>query len=311
MRLLFLIGILSMCCLANAGTTQGFYSAPAQPMVKDQRIVVKFSWEPLQGASSYAVLLAKDASFTRIVAKKTVKDTLFVVNGLESKATYYWKVSAVTSNGKTVWNSNGAQSFLTSMIILPAKAEIPRGNAEIDGTVSPGEWDKAAKMSLQYFGTGGVTGDYPNPEARMMWDDTALYMLFKASTPTGNPPRISVTDHDGPVYTDDGFEIFLTHPDSMIFYQFIFNWAGIQYDGKGADAGFNPSWAVKTKITGTSVIAEVAIPWDQIERAPKAGEAWKCNLAADFNRQTLVRSWSKYDFMLGDPKTFGTIILGD
>jgi hypothetical protein len=298
----------------QAGTlksTNGFYLAPAQPMVQNQRIVVKFSWEPLQGAKSYTITVSKDASYNNVITQKTGKDTLYILPGLESKTTYYWKVSAISSNGKTIPSLNDAQSFITPIVILPAKAEIPRGKAAIDGIISPGEWDKAAKLSLQYFGSGGVTGDYPNPEAQMMWDDTALYMLFKASTPTGNPPKMSVTDRDGAVYTDDAFEIFLSHPDSTVFYQFIFNWLGTQYDGRGPDAGFNPNWIVKTTVNGTSIIAEVAIPWDQIERAPKAGEAWKCNLAADFNRQTLVRSWSKYDFLLGETKTFGTIVLGN
>lgn len=309
---IWITAFLMAVCVVQASSgesSRGFYLAPAQPMVQNERIMIKFCWEPLQGAKSYTILVAKDSLFKDTIAKKTSKDTLFVLQGLDSKVSYFWKVSAVDSKGQKVWNAGGVQTFVTPIVVLPAKAEIPRGQALVDGIVSPGEWDGAARMSLQYF--GGQSTSHPNPEAQMMWNDSALYILIKTTTPDGNPPRISVTDRDGAVYSDDAFEIFLTTPDSTTFYQFIFNWSGVQYDGKGADASFNCNWSAKTTVSGTNIIAEVAIPWNQIEAAPKAGESWKFNLAVDFNRQTLVRTWSKYGFMLGDTKTFGTIVLGN
>lgn len=311
MKISAVVTVLLLLCCMNAAASGQFFLAPAQPYVQDQELSARFCWEPLPGAKTYTIQVAGNLAFTQISIDKTIKDTAFILNGLESKTTYYWRVSAEDRSGQKILNAGGVQSFVTPVVVLPASADIFRGRAVVDGIETTYEWENATELRLQYYGAGAQAGNHPDPEARMMWDDSALYILLKTKTPKGNPPSVSVSDHDGPVYTDEAFEIFLLPPDSMTYYQFIFNWKGAQYDGKGSDAGFNPAWSVKTEIDGDSVVAEVAIPWSQIDAKPKAGDVWKCNLAADFDRQSFVRSWSKYGFMLGDPKTFGTITLVD
>ena len=294
----------------NPAKTQAFRLGTAQSGTIGSAISVKFNWQPMFAARSYTIVVARDPKFEQIVVKSKVEDTVYTLNGLEGLTKFYWKVSAVSAKGATIWNIGGIDSFTTPMVMLPSKAVIPGGKAVIDGVISPGEWDNAVRMPLVYYGLLSSNDLQEAPVMKAMWDGNAIYFIFQASTINGNAPKVSVTEHDGQVWIDDGFEVFLKPEKSDIYYQFILNWKGTRYEGKGMDATFTCDWQAASTINGNSVIAEAAIPWAGIGAKPKIGSKWGANFSADFDNQVLIRTWSKPGILLHDVSTFGTLVFG-
>jgi hypothetical protein len=109
----------------------------------------------------------------------------------------------------------------------------------IDGVLGAGEWDTAASAA----GTWGVLRetesdlDTENNRFRMMWDATALYVLYETDHPgpwfdpidkVGNPnPNISFGEDNLNLYFDpntNGDPNFVANPESNVDgYQFAFN----------------------------------------------------------------------------------------
>ena len=63
----------------------------------------RLNWDNADYALSYKIVVAEDASFTKVVKNYTALANFVNVDGLDSSKTYYWKVQAVGAAG-TVWN---------------------------------------------------------------------------------------------------------------------------------------------------------------------------------------------------------------
>jgi hypothetical protein len=79
-----------------------------------------FQWNPVDGTSKYEVIVAKDASFRKSVARKTISANVWQIDtDLENGLVYYWKVRGIGSGENTEWSA--ASAF---MVAAPAQAEM-------------------------------------------------------------------------------------------------------------------------------------------------------------------------------------------
>jgi hypothetical protein len=98
-------------------TTAGAPPAPGLSTPTDgsgnQTLPITFSWGASAGATTYHLQVATDAGFTRLVLNDTtISATSRQENALALNATYFWRVSAMGSGGKSPFSS--AFSFSTA-----------------------------------------------------------------------------------------------------------------------------------------------------------------------------------------------------
>jgi len=60
---------------------------------------VQFTWQAIQGISTYSLQIATDADFSTIVFDNTVNGTSYTANTLDADTRYYWRVKAIGSGG--------------------------------------------------------------------------------------------------------------------------------------------------------------------------------------------------------------------
>jgi hypothetical protein len=90
----------------------------------DQPMDVTLRWQPIIGASAYAVEVASDSSFASRVALDTaVVDTQYHLTGLGPLTTYYWRVRSRNSIGASGFSP--ASMFTTGAGILAAPHLLP------------------------------------------------------------------------------------------------------------------------------------------------------------------------------------------
>lgn len=81
-----------------------------------------------------------------------------------------------------------------------------RGEIVIDGRAIESAWSNARPMTLRFSSDITETAQPPFAEARFLWDETHLYVVFDVPDDTVYAPRM---ERDGPVYTADCVELFV------------------------------------------------------------------------------------------------------
>jgi len=184
------------------------------------------------------------------------------------------------------------------------------GPVTIDGRLDEPAWRTA--QSLGPF-TGLVRGApvQPQPTVLVAWDDHALYIGARLPKPENTVLKTTVTKHDGPVWNDDAFEVFLDPGHTRTrYYQFIVNAGGVGWDSIAKDSSWDGSWksAVSAPFDANAWSVEIAVPFTTVEGPPAPGQTWGFNVAWD--RQTpmhRVASWAAVEGTLHQPDRFGEI----
>ena len=171
---------------------------------------------------------------------------------------------------------------LTCALIVAAAAapsgidvplDIPRLTPapEIDGTLGEGEWGEAA-----FFKDFRDTGKNQSPlgvpaglrtETWIGRTDAALCFAFRCYHDRMAQLATAVTEHDGPVWVDDGVEVFLdAHGTRYGYYHVIANVAGVLTDAynsrpKRRDAGWDSGARAAGRLSGDHYTIEISIPY--------------------------------------------------
>ena len=207
--------------------------------------------------------------------------------------------------------------YLLSTLSLFAKKnsfKLPQYNCvhidqkiEIDGKLNESVWKQAKAVQLAKTDTGKL----PNKktEAKMLWDNQYLYVGFICSD---NDIWATISDHDGPIYSEEVVEVFIDpNNDQKTYIELEVNpmntlFDGFVINGKQQQLGIKVllDWeSTELKhaifITGTlktshpnqrighgqpdqSWSCEMAIPFADCITAPnippKEGDEWKLNL---------------------------------
>jgi hypothetical protein len=183
----------------------------------------------------------------------------------------------------------------------PIPADVPHATIEraagpitIDGRLDEPSW--AATTHIDSFSFPWWTeGERERTEARMLWDDKALYVGFRA---IDSHVSATLTERDDPVSRDDCVEVFIA-PDTSdvsIYYNFEFNALGTTLD-RSPHQERSSKWnadSLRVAVTIDGTInkqddidslwtTEIAIPFDVFagfapHLPPMDGDVWRLNL---------------------------------
>jgi len=186
----------------------------------------------------------------------------------------------------------------------------------IDGALDEADWSNA-EFTGSFVATDGKTAAAPQTFVKMLYDSDAIYLAVEAMEPDPGKMKISVSAHDGPVWTDSSLEVFIAAPGMRGRYaQLVVNPRGVIYDsmaatGNTANVQFESQSDVRTTVHSDRWIAELRIPAAAFGRTIQDGETWKINVAR--NRRLLdapsqSSSWSNGVFH--GPEAFRSVSFG-
>jgi len=97
---------------------------------------LKMSWQlpvsqKAKNINHYEVQLAADASYTNIVATKSLKGTSWTYSGLLPNTQYYWRVRAILNNGVIGdWSSDNQTTSFSTLKTRPPALKAPGNNSK-------------------------------------------------------------------------------------------------------------------------------------------------------------------------------------
>jgi len=217
---------------------------------------------------------------------------------------------ALADWSKCIWDNEKGNTLRGNAITrIASKAPI------IDGKISPGEWDNAAKLAgLVLTGTDEPASQ--QTECGITADSQNLYIAFRCNY-SGGILKADVRGRDVHVWEDDAVELFI-QPDTAVksYYQFSGNSVGTIYDGFGSSTiatgstpEWNGDWTYKTSTGQGYWEGELSIPIKSIKmNIPTDGSSIGFNICRD---QTSGKSesstWSRLATWYHEPDNFGRI----
>lgn len=179
---------------------------------------------------------------------------------------------------------------------------IPKTDAAptIDGKLDEAAWRDAAAAPIRQKNDG-----YPDARenrALVTWGEEAIYIGFK-SHPNDADPVAKHKEHDGKVFMDDCFELYLWpkgKADEDTYFQFIVNAAAATLESRAVVPEWDGEYDVKTHRGDDGWSVELAIPYKTLETAaPAPGDTWLAVFGRSHYREApyreLTTSWA--DFM--------------
>ncbi|MDD5705507.1 MAG: hypothetical protein PHR35_06245 [Kiritimatiellae bacterium] len=178
---------------------------------------------------------------------------------------------------------------------------------ELDGSGDDPVWSSCVEVRDMAVLAGRIL---PSNETafRLGYTPENLYVLVQCAS-HGARPKVTVRDHDGPVFTDDAIELYLEPvAGSGKYYHFVANAAGARYEGVGTDASWNGTWEAIGAVKDDAWTLEFAIPFTTLGVKPVAGTTLGLNLARNDLIGNQLQSWSGG---FHDPGNFGRLALGE
>jgi hypothetical protein len=215
-------------------------------------------------------------------------------------------------------------------------ARVAAGQAPlIDGELNDAAWQQAESL-LPFIPMLAWRQEVQmETKAWICCDETALYVAFRCQEDRPGGMRANTTNPDDYfLLADDHVHVVIAPAKELRrFYRFGVNSRGVMHDAvcrentdtksKERDPfimdvkGFNSGWKTVVKVLASSWIAEMMIPWKDLDIQPKEGAQVLLNLGR-FRTQGLTgdrTSWSPVLEMQGDasermePELFGTVVL--
>ncbi len=156
---------------------------------------------------------------------------------------------------------------------------VPRINSEIkvDGYLDEEAWNQAVKIDANIEVSPGE--NIPAPvatEVYMAYDNSNIYVAFKAFDPDPSQIRANLCDRDN-IWDDDWvLVLFDTFNDERRCYDFGCNPLGIQADiienTSGGGGSWDAIWESNGRITEEGYIVEMAIPFSSLKFPRRVGE---------------------------------------
>lgn len=139
----------------------------------------------------------------------------------------------------------------------------------IDARLDESVWQGALKLELKYETSPGEnTPAAVKTECLLLYDDSSLYIGFRAFDPKPSEIRARLNDRDGSLRDDSvGFSLD-TFNDQRRSFEFDINPLGVQGDSFNGDSSWDAIWNSAGRITDTGYEVEAAIPFSSL-RFPK------------------------------------------
>lgn len=191
------------------------------------------------------------------------------------------------------------------LLTVPAGTAPTRPGAPVDAA----GWAGAAGPGL--FSALDGSPDPGRPQVYVTHSPSTLYVGARLPLGPAAQPRALVTTHDGSVWEDDAFEVFLAPAGrGGPYYQFIANARGTRWESRGRDGGWDCDWSAEAKADDGAWSVRFAIPFAALGvKTPAEGETWAANFAWDRQTPTpLISTWAPVQQGLHDPANFGTLV---
>jgi hypothetical protein len=199
----------------------------------------------------------------------------------------------------------GRAAFALPVITIPRVDKAPTINGDID----PKEWAAAQHLS-PFVLLGGRGTPSLQSDVMLEYDSKALYIAAYLLDPQPDKLKAEVLDRDGPVYSDDSFEMFFdTEGKRQNYAHLVVNPKNTQFDEANHDKSVNYEWQSKTSITSDGWRVEVALPFAG-GVAPQPGEAWNLSVCRNAVRVREASCWSLDRQSFHEPESFGVLVFG-
>lgn len=187
---------------------------------------------------------------------------------------------------------------LEALTILPSLAcPAGRKSPDLDGVISPGEWEGAVAFPPFQDSTGaGVT--VCQTTARMFRTEDALYFAFECAQDPKVRHAPPVTEHDSGIFLGDVVEVFLDPGRTRSgHYHFAVSSNGTRFDMERRGLGlgithWNPEWQAATRQGESGWTAEVKIPFAAVGNIPQPGSVWGLNPCRGYYEAGQTSCWS-------------------
>jgi hypothetical protein len=179
--------------------------------------------------------------------------------------------------------------------VLPSTS----GPIKIDGKLDDKEWGNALKLDLPYETWPGENLPAPvRTEAYLLYDNTNLYVAFRAFDPEPSKLRAYYYERDKITF-DDFVAIFIdTFNDERRAYGFRSNPFGVQWDDIRTRVQAAQAWGISLawdaiyntagKIYDWGYAVEMAIPFNQLRfQRTKEDQVWGFNVRRIYSRSML------------------------
>ncbi len=160
------------------------------------------------------------------------------------------------------------------------------GPIGLDGKLDEPVWRKALAFDQFYIQGTGEPG-FPT-EAKLLYDDDALYIGFRCPTPPGGAVTARETKRDGKVYSDDCVEIMIDpNKTGDRYFHILVNPNGAIMDrfcdqgGHVGDAKWNGDIKARAVQGDGFWSVEVRVPFSTLDIIPGAGRDWGFNFCRD------------------------------
>jgi hypothetical protein len=189
--------------------------------------------------------------------------------------------------------SAGGSASADDIAVAPP-LEVPRLTSEIkvDGLLDEVAWQRALAIPLRYETRPGENTNPPvETDGLLLYDDSALYVAFRARDPEPRQIRAHLSDRDT-AWNDDFVGVVLdTFNDERRAFEFFVNPLGVQMDvlrddvyDRG-DSSWDAIWSSAGRITEEGYVVEVAIPFHSL-RFPSGSQAqtWGIDMRRNYPR---------------------------
>lgn len=160
------------------------------------------------------------------------------------------------------------------------------GPIKLDGKLDDPAWEKALAFNQFYVQGSGEPG-FPT-EAKLLYDDDALYIGFRCPTPPGGSVTARETKRDGKVYSDDCVEIMIDpNKTGDRYFHILVNPNGAIMDrycdqgGHVGDAKWNGDIKAGAFQGDGFWSAEVRVPFSTLDIIPGGARDWGFNFCRD------------------------------
>jgi hypothetical protein len=134
-------------------------------------------------------------------------------------------------------------------------------------------------------------------EVRVLYDDQAIYVAFRAFDRTPDAIAAQLTRRDQGSHSDRVHVIIDSYHDRRTAFHFAVNPLGVKldlyrYEDTAEDAGWDAVWDVATTIDELGWTAEFRIPLSQLRFSGAPVQDWGINFARDLARASELSVWS-------------------
>ncbi len=137
---------------------------------------VQLEWQPVAGAQSYILQVAKDAYFKNIVMDiANITTTNFLISKLEPQTTYYWRIKCTNASSQSDWSAtwNFTTTAPPAAVILLA----PEQGTTVENDTVRFVWKKGQPFAEKYWFEYATDGGFAHPVIDSSVTDTVFSLM--------------------------------------------------------------------------------------------------------------------------------------